>query len=354
MSGTILVTGAQGFVGRYFIAEVLTRAPSSRIVGLGRSERKNAFTHDITVAGRSVPAPTLDRELTWGAGAPDYRRIDVTDRGALIALVREIEPRCIVHLASGLRDDHYSHLMRTNVEGTITLLEAVAESRVAVERIVLGSSGSVYGKSAIVHERLQEELACEPADIYAVSKLAAEQAARIVARERDLPIVIGRIFNVVGPGQEERHVVGRFASQIAAIEAGAKATIAVGDLSPLRDFIDVRDVARGLADLCASGVSDTTYNVATGRATPISEILETLMAIAEVRTRVDVLRSYVRPADVPRFVADISKIAALGFSPRYALRESLGATLDYYRKVLRSEAVTATPSSLASSFDTQG
>jgi nucleoside-diphosphate-sugar epimerase len=96
-----------------------------------------------------------------------------------------------------------------------------------------------------------------------------------------------------------------------------------------------------LADLCASGVSGTTYNVATGRATPIFEILETLMTVAALGSHVDVRRSYVRPADVPRFVADISTIATLGFSPRYALRESLAETLDYYRKVLRSGAVTA-------------
>ncbi len=347
MSGTILVTGAQGFVGRYYIAEARRRFPQSRIVGIGRSPRRAAFTHQITLGTRSIAAPILDDELAWSEREPDYRRIDITDANALVALFREIEPATVVHLASGLRDDPYRHLFRTNVEGTLTLLEAIAESGVAVKRIVLGSSGSVYGTTAVSFERLREDLACEPADIYAVSKLAAENAARIVARERGLPIVIARIFNVVGAGQEERHVVGRFASQLVAIAAGAPPRIAIGDLSPLRDFIDVRDVARGLADLAERGVPHQTYNVATGAGTPIATILETLLRLTGLAGKVDISSSYVRPADVPRFVADVERITSLGFTPAHSLEDSLAATLAYYERAFACADPTAAASASA-------
>ncbi len=326
MSGTILVTGAQGFVGRYYIAEARRRFPQSRIVGIGRSPRRAAFTHQITLGTRSIAAPILDDELAWSEREPDYRRIDITDANALVALFREIEPATVVHLASGLRDDPYRHLFRTNVEGTLTLLEAIAESGVAVKRIVLGSSGSVYGTTAVSFERLREDLACEPADIYAVSKLAAENA---------------------GAGQEERHVVGRFASQLVAIAAGAPPRIAIGDLSPLRDFIDVRDVARGLADLAERGVPHQTYNVATGAGTPIATILETLLRLTGLAGKVDISSSYVRPADVPRFVADVERITSLGFTPAHSLEDSLAATLAYYERAFACADPTAAASASA-------
>ncbi|HEX3368177.1 MAG TPA: NAD-dependent epimerase/dehydratase family protein, partial [Candidatus Cybelea sp.] len=244
-----LVTGAQGFAGRYLVAELLAADPQLEITGIGRSRARGTFTHHVTLAGQRVLAP-LPAGLAVAASDSRYRyhQADIRDRAALRTILREFRPHWIFHLASGLRDDSPDHLFGTNVEGAIDFLEAVWDAAPPVERIVVGSSGSVYGNPAVLP--LDEDAPCGPCDYYAVSKLAQEHVVRILAAQRGLPVVVARIFNIVGAGQDERHVAGRFASQIAAIGAGsAPARLEVGDLSTARDFIDVRDVARALAIL---------------------------------------------------------------------------------------------------------
>jgi nucleoside-diphosphate-sugar epimerase len=240
-------------------------------------------------------------------------------------------------LASGLRDDSPSHLFGTNVEGTIDFLEAVADAGPQIERIVIGSSGSVYGDPSGLP--LREDAPCEPNDYYAVSKLAQEHAARILAAQRRLPVVVARIFNIIGAGQDERHVAGRFASQIAAIGAGAApARLEVGDLSTARDFIDVRDVARALVILASGPEARGTYNVAAGVETPIGEILGILLDVARLRGMVSVDRTYSRASDVPRAFASIERLRAAGYAPTVSLAQSLVDVLDYYRRNLATAA----------------
>jgi GDP-4-dehydro-6-deoxy-D-mannose reductase len=290
----------------------------------------------VNVAGESVSAPLVEGLPSWDAPGLSYRTIDVRARDDLAALLDDVRPSLVFHLASGLRDDPPSHLFPTNVEGTIVLLEAIADAGIDVERIVLGSSGSVYGEAARSALPLGEAVRCEPADLYAVSKLAAEHAARAISRVRGLPVVAARIFNVIGAGQEERHVVGRFASQIAAIASGnAAPRLAIGDLTPTRDFIDVRDVAAALVRLGEHGI-EPAYNVGSGIETSIATILNELMDLAGVTGRVEVVAAYARPADLPRYAGDIDKLERLGYAPAFTLRESLSAVLQYYTRLVEA------------------
>jgi GDP-4-dehydro-6-deoxy-D-mannose reductase len=112
--------------------------------------------------------------------------------------------------------------------------------------------------------------------------LAQEHVSRIIARERALPLRIGRIFNVVGPGQDERHAAGRFCSQISAAIAGtSEGKIVVGDLTPTRDFVDVRDTASGLIAIANPTVPNDTYNIASGTESSIQIVLDSLLRIGE-------------------------------------------------------------------------
>ncbi|HEY1883272.1 MAG TPA: NAD-dependent epimerase/dehydratase family protein [Candidatus Cybelea sp.] len=335
-----LVTGAQGFAGRYLVAELLAADPRLEIAGLGRSPVRGTFTHEVTLGGERVSAP-LPSGLAAAASDVRYRyyQADIRDRAALRTILHKFQPDRIFHLASGLRDDAPSHLFGTNVEGAIDFLEAVADAAPRVERIVVGSSGSVYGRPAVLP--LGEDAPCEPCDYYAVSKLAQEHAVRILAAQRGLPVVVARIFNIVGAGQDERHVAGRFASQIAAIGAGAApARLEAGDLSTARDFIDVRDVARALAILAREPRVRGTYNVAGGVATPIGEILGALLDAAQLRATVTVERTYSRASDMPRAFASIERLRAAGYAPSVSLARSLTDLLDYYRRnLVPAEAV---------------
>jgi nucleoside-diphosphate-sugar epimerase len=337
VSSCTLVTGAQGFVGRYLVATLLASDPAGRIIGVGRSQRCDNFTHTVTSQGVRVPAPVPReiRDATSGARYT-YVKADVRDRRAMRSILGECQPEVIFHLASGLRDDTPQHLFGANVEGTIELLESVHEIGLDPRAIVIGSSGSVYGLPA--HLPVTEDSPCEPRDFYAVSKLAQEQVSRILARERHLPLILARIFNIVGPGQDERHVAGRFASQIAAIVAGtSEPRLQVGDVSPTRDFIDVRDVARALIVLAKRENAERTYNIASGIETPISKVLKVLIQAAGLPGAVELDIAYIRASDTPRVVADIGELRSTGYEPAMTLEKSLSDVLAYYSRALSSK-----------------
>lgn len=323
----VLVTGAQGFVGRFLVAELLRERRDLRIIGTGRSAQSNFFTHDVTRGNERIRAP-LTPELRAAQRDKRYEYVsaDIRDPGETGALLERLRPQIVYHLASGLRDDDPGHLFGTNVLGTIALLEAVKRCD-ETACVVLGSSGSVYG--AVNRVPIGEDEACEPRDHYAASKLASEHVARITLASSAVRLVSARIFNIAGPGQEERHAVGRFASQVAAIASGAAAPrVEVGDLTTTRDFVDVRDVARSLIALAEaeSGI----YNVGSGVETRISEILEVLLRVAGLDGRVQIEQRYTRAADIPRLVADIGRLRRAGYAPSYSFERTVRDVFEYY------------------------
>jgi len=246
------------------------------------------------------------------------------------------------HMASGLRDDPLEHLFRTNVEGTAHLIEAVATSEIPVRRIVFGSSGAIYGRSALERLPLDEETPCQPVDLYSASKLAAENVSRIMTEHHGIPAVWARIFNIAGPGQEERHFCGKVAAQTAAIKFGLlPARIEVGDLTPTRDFIDVRDVAVALSTLGSRGKPGLAYNVASGTETAMGKVLDVALEISGLAGQVAIENTYRRPADIARAYAGIDRLTDLGFAPRFDLRRSMADLIDYYSTTVRSEAESA-------------
>jgi nucleoside-diphosphate-sugar epimerase len=322
----ILITGAQGFVGRFLVAQLLEGDDDVKILGVGRSVRSDTFTHDISVGGRRLRAP-LTSALECAARDRRYTYISADIRAAeqIGPIVTQFRPAYVYHLAAGLRDDDPGHLFGTNVQGTIAVLEAV--KRVDEPScVVLGSSGSVYGAAS--HVPIAEDERCEPRDIYAASKLASEHVARITLDSTRVTLTIARIFNIVGPGQEERHAVGRFASQVAAIASGsAQERLEVGDLSTTRDFIDVRDVAGALIALAKQGQSGI-YNVGSGVETQIASILEVLLGAVNLGgMRIE--RRYARASDIPRLVADIGKLRSV-YRPSFSLDRMVRDVLEYY------------------------
>ncbi len=338
-----LVTGAQGFVGRYLIAELLASDPALEVIGIGRSEATTTFTHDITIGDIRIRAP-LPAELqrSIDSGRYHYRQADLRDATQVYRIFEQYAPQYVYHLASGLRDDSPEHLFSTGVEGTIALLNAAADAPAVPQAVVIASSGSVYGLPE--HLPISETQACEPRDFYAVCKLAQEHVSRIVARERSLPLRIGRIFNVVGPGQDERHAAGRFCAQISAVSSGtSEPKIVVGDLTPTRDFIDVRDTAGGLIAIAHPDAPNETYNIASGIEHSIQEVLDSLLHTANLDGAITIDNTYQRPSDTPRTYADITRLRLLGFAARFPIEQSLRDLFMYYRAAIEEERKASTP-----------
>ncbi len=333
MTKRILITGAQGFLGRYLVASWLGADPGVEIVGAGRSpRRRDRFTHSVTWGSTLVPAP-LTAELAAAERSDRYRYVplDLLARPALTGLLQELRPDVIVHLAGELRDSAPERLLQGNVGATISLLESIAGAGIAAPRLVLGSTGAVYGVPAPGALPLSEEQAWAPSDLYAISKRAAEDAARVLAARHGIPVTWARIFNPVGPGQDERHLSGRIAAQVAAAAAGEiDPVIEVGPLDRTRDFIDARDVARALVLLAERGEPGAAYNVASGVETPAEEVLRAALRAAGLEEAARIDRRPGRAGDPLRHVADVRRLRALGFTPRHSLGASLADLHAYY------------------------
>jgi GDP-4-dehydro-6-deoxy-D-mannose reductase len=196
----------------------------------------------------------------------------------------------------------------------------------------VASSGSIYG--AVPDDKLpiREETPPAPFDMYSITKVAEEHVAGMLARRFRIPTAVIRIFNILGPGQDERHFCGHLAAQIVAIENGLKPPrLSVGPLTATRDFIDVRDVADGLIAGATHGEAGATYNLASGCEVSMQHVFEEMVNLSKCASRFQVDSKPGRPADMPRNAAAIDRIAACGFTPKLSLRQSLRDVLDYYR-----------------------
>ena len=305
-----LVTGGAGFTGAHLCEQLLARGARVCVFDRQRPVRSYFVSqglHDCT-------------DFVFG---------DVRELSAVRCVIEQHNVDTIFHLA-GQASLPISRVLpletlSINALGTYTMLEAARLAR-GVEAFVYVSSGAVYGMRTAGQLPVGESSRCEPVDMYGASKLAAELATRIRGRRHDISTVVARIFNVVGPGQDDQHVCGRFVSQLC---AGSE-RIHVRNLETSRDFTDVRDVATALVRLGEKGECGTTYNVASGKEVYISEVLRRLIERTGFVGEVVSVPSQWDAVDVPRQVADISRLRALGFEHKHALGESLHDLVTYY------------------------
>jgi GDP-4-dehydro-6-deoxy-D-mannose reductase len=294
---SVVVTGAEGFVGRHLVARL--RADGQQVVA-------------------------LDRET------------DVTDRDALGARLRDVAPAVIYHLAAlshvgeSWRDPRA--YTRVNVTGTRHVLAAARDAG-GDPLVVVVSSADVYG---VVEERdlpLDESHPPAPANPYAASKLEAEQVAHEAAR-RGQRVVIVRPFNHVGPGQAPSFVVPALAQRLLAAREAGRDEVAVGDLSARRDFTDVRDVVRAYQLLARHAPSGETYHVASGRDVSIAELAHELARRILPGARLVRDEALVRPVELPVLRGDATKLHELtGWEPTITLSQSLDDVVGSLREV---------------------
>jgi nucleoside-diphosphate-sugar epimerase len=205
-------------------------------------------------------------------------------------------------------------------------MQAIARSGKECIKVVIGSTAAVYGAGVSSDLLLMESDDCDPTDDYGCTKLEAERIAIDAAERSQIPFAVARIFNAVGSGQDERHVAGRVAAQLVACKRDESHVLELGQLSSIRDFIDVRDVARALARIAVAG--NGIVNVASGRGCKIETLVQEFADVSGLDIRPSV-NPEIR-AGVGRSVADVGRLAALGFVPQYTLRESIQDLWSYY------------------------
>ena len=329
----ILVTGAQGYVGRHIVAE-LARAQVP-VVGVGRSPVIDTFTHRIDPAcsGGASRAP-LPEHLGAILKTARYRYIqaDLCNAGATRAVLAATQPAVVVHLAAALRDESWSDLVSANVTATSTLIEAIGEMPTK-PAVIYGSSGSVYGAQRSL-PFAEDALPC-PVGLYSASKHMGEIAAQALGARHGVRVVAARIFNLVGPGLQDRHLAGRLAHEIAAIELGRREPrIVTGPLTSTRDLIDVRVAARMLVALARRDDWPAIVNIGSGEETPIARLAQDLVDQARCKIDLEQRGDAVVSAGADRQVADTATAERLGLRPELRLGQSLSDMLAYARGIV--------------------
>jgi GDP-4-dehydro-6-deoxy-D-mannose reductase len=307
MSRTTLVTGAAGFAGGHLLDRLASAGDP--LVGWYKP-------------GGSPPA---------GESSVEWQAVDILDRRAVSAAIERIKPGVVYHCAGaahvGLAWERTEATFAVNVRGTPHLLDALAAAGGAARVLVTGSA-LVYRPA---DEPLTEEHPLGPAGPYALSKLAQEMLGQHA--DGSVQVITPRAFNHFGPRQSAGFSTAGFARQIAAIEAGQQLPeIAVGNLDARRDLTDVRDTVRAYQLIAERGEAGRAYNVCSGRAVAIGDVLQMLVSRARVAIRVRADPARFRPADVPLLVGDPRRLRdELGWEPAIPLEKTLDDLLAYWR-----------------------
>ena len=263
--------------------------------------------------------------------------LDILDAASLLDLFRRTSPEVVYHLA-GASDVGGSWqtpqaTFRANAEGTLNVLWAAREA--GTERVLTVGSADVYGKVTAADLPIREDQPLRPVSPYAASKAAADDVAQQAWLGYGQQVVRCRPFNHLGPGQTDRFVAPALAGRVAQNERSGNDVVLVGNLSPERDFTDVRDVVRAYRLMIDRGRSGEVYNVCSGRAIAVQDLAEQLIALATTPMRLETDPDLERPVDIPVLLGDNSRLRTdTGWEPKIPLATTLRDLLDDRRRRL--------------------
>ncbi len=289
---TSLVTGANGFIGSWMVDYLKSRGD------------------EVVAANRG--------------------NCDVTDAAQIRNLLAAHKPDEVYHFAAqslpGRSWDNSAETCRVNITGTLNVLDAVRHECPAAA-VVVACSSSEYAAS---NDPIPESGAMNPLSPYAVSKLAADHAARLYAERYGLRIIRARPFFLIGP-RKTGDVSSDIARRIVAIEQGHQRALPVGRTDVVRDFLDVRDGVKAFAAIAEKGELGAAYNIASGQGTSICDLVSLFCSKARVPVSIQPDPSLMRPLDEAKKVGAIRAIVALGWRPEISLESSVEAILEFWR-----------------------
>lgn len=299
-----LITGSEGFVGKYLRAEL--EANGYTVTGL-----------DLQPGQEAVCADLLNLE-------------------EVSQVVQKIAPDAVFHLAGQANvAKSWKIPQRTfelNVLGAVNLMEAVRSWNPETRMVIVGSSDQ-YGSLGAAGQNVSETTEMKPQSPYAVSKKAQEEIAQVYARAYGMNICMTRSFNHAGAGQRKGFMISDFAAGIARVERGVQPFLKVGNLSARRDFTHVRDVVRAYRLLAEKGHPGEVYNVGSGTTYSAQEVLDRLLSLSACEVSVEHDPAKMRPSDTPIICCDHSKLTAhTGWQPKLPLETMLRDALRDWRK----------------------
>lgn len=275
----ILITGSNGFIGRYLVRELLERG---------------------------MEVFCVDRSPTSG-GTAEFQ-VDLMDQAATRHVIDKIRPGFIFHLAGLIHAKNLEELYRGNVVPTFNLLEAIKGAK-SPSRMVIPGSAAEYGRVTFSDLPLDEERLPNPVSLYGVTKVWQTTLARYYATQ-GTDVLVGRLFNLIGRGVPETLSIGAFAGQLDKIKRGViPPCIAVGNLRPKRDFVDVKDACRGLIAVAEKGKSGEIYNICSGNSLSMEDILHLMIQQSGMEIEVAVDPGRVKGEDIDDIYGSYRKLS---------------------------------------------
>jgi len=299
----LLITGADGFVGRWLVR-------AARAAG-------------TPVVAAIMPGADPPKEWSSVEGSIEVVRANLLDDGDVQRLA-DLRPDAVVHLAavaSGAeaRKDPAAALA---VNSAATTLLAALLATTSKPRFLLVSTGEVYGPG---HDGpIAESAPLQPNSPYGTSKASAEKALRAMSDRGALPVIVARPFPHTGPGQSTVYVLPALAARLREAKRAGSHVVTAGNLTAIRDFLDVRDVVRAYLRLLDQGVPGDDYNVASGVGHRLSDCFAALARLIGVDAHTEQDAALMRPGDIPVLIGDAAKLRqATGWSPEIPFERTL-------------------------------
>jgi len=312
-----LITGFSGFVSKHFLDFLEKNEISASVLGLD--------LHLPSFGNKDF------KHVKWS-----FQKIDLIDENSVENLIYEFQPEFILHLASfssvlfSWKNPILSY--QNNINIFLNLLEAVRKLNIQARIISVGSSEE-YGNIDKNQLPLKEELPPNPVSPYAVARVSQEMLSKVYVDGFGMDIVMTRSFNHIGPGQKDIFAISSFARQIVGLKKNksSKNEMKTGDISIVRDFIDVRDVVRAYYLLLQKGKNGEIYNICTGRGFSLSEIINKMAEIAGVNVIPRLDKRLIRPNDNKIIIGSNEKVKKdIGWDMKINLEKSLEDILEYW------------------------
>jgi GDP-4-dehydro-6-deoxy-D-mannose reductase len=313
-----LITGAAGFVGSHLSGHLVTNG--IEVYGLIHPEHSSQHTKSLEKKIKII-------------------KCDILKRKDLENILKNQDFEYVFHLAA-FSSPPQSFLnpketLENNIIGELNLLEILVKIGSSAQVLIVGSADE-YGTAPKRYLPIDEDTPLAPQSPYAVSKIAQDMLGLQFYLRHKLNLIRVRPFNHIGPGQSKTFVVPAFASQIAKLEKAGGGEILVGNLNSWRDFTDVRDMVRAYLLALEKADPGDVYNIGSGKAYKIADILKELISFSKVEIKVKQDPKLIRDMDIEKISCDFSKFKKqTGWYPQIPITRTLFDTIEYERHMVK-------------------
>ncbi|MFT3907921.1 MAG: GDP-mannose 4,6-dehydratase [Ferruginibacter sp.] len=316
----ILITGISGFVARHFVELLSTLNEPVHIAGIYNNHLPQFSEDDFT----NIKC--------------DFHKIDLLDSSRLREVLLSFRPDYILHLASkssvAYSWKHPSETIKHNTGIFISLIENIRLLNLDCRLLSVGSAEE-YGNAPKTELPLIETHCPNPVSPYGTSRVMQQKLVEIYSKNYGLDMVHTRSFNHIGPGQKESFVISSFAKQLVGIANNHDfhQPLIAGDLSIVRDFVDVRDVVKAYYMLLMQGANGNVYNICSGKGISLNEILSKMCSILNIQISIEEDPNLIRPNDTKITIGSYAKLKALtGWTPTISIDQSLSDIIAWWKQ----------------------